>query len=433
MTLNNRRTPHQNHRKESFEDMAETRIITKNLVYVIGLSSSVADREKLHKYEYFGQYGTIVKIVVNKNKAYNQNNPNGPSFSAYVTFSKPSEASIAILSLDETLFDNHLIRASFGTTKYCSFFLKGVECNNRECLFLHKLADENDIIKRGDLIANKNIFAQQYSYAIKIADIYNPEIKKNILSSKNNKVIFPPPYTIYDSPIVIENDPNFKSFNNPNNMNKKTSFNKKENNQKNLARSSSSKEKNNKKNYLAEDNNFNINLDINKSISEKLIVNNSNNFSSNRMVEKIKNEKKNKLNKNLKKIKKRNKNNLFFNREESRFDFGKNNNNEESPSINIPGHILNLINKKIILHGLTKYMHQKLIDGILEKESIKDDEEAKIDDWTQFIKDNTESPNNSQILIDNNHKFNYNDEYINDIENINKFILNKVSSMNNEK
>ena len=177
MTLNNRRI-HSNNRKESFEDMAETRIITKNLVYVIGLSSSVADREKLHKFEYFGQYGSIIKIVVNKNKAYNQNNPNGPSFSAYVTFSKPSEASIAILSLDETLFDNHLIRASFGTTKYCSFFLKGVECNNRECLFLHKLADENDIIKRGDLIANKNIFAQQHSYAIKIADIYNPEIKK---------------------------------------------------------------------------------------------------------------------------------------------------------------------------------------------------------------------------------------------------------------
>ena len=436
MTLNNRRI-HSNNRKESFEDMAETRIITKNLVYVIGLSSSVADREKLHKFEYFGQYGSIIKIVVNKNKAYNQNNPNGPSFSAYVTFSKPSEASIAILSLDETLFDNHLIRASFGTTKYCSFFLKGVECNNRECLFLHKLADENDIIKRGDLIANKNIFAQQHSYAIKIADIYNPEIKKKILASKNNKVIFPPPYTIYDSPIVIENDPtNIKSFNNSNNMSKKTSFSKKENTYKNLTRSPSSKEKINKSNFLAKDNNFNINLDINKSISEKLFVNNNNSFNNNcnnNTVEKTKKGEKNKSNENLKKIERKNKNNLFFNREESRFDFGKNNTNEEGPSINVPVHILNLINKKIVLHGLTKYMHQKAIDGILEKESIKDDEEAKIDDWTQFIKDNTESPNNSQVVIDNNSKFNYNDEYINDIENINKFILNKVASMNNEK
>ena len=83
---------------------------------------------------------------MNKNKAYNQNSPHGPSYSAYVTFSKPCEASIAILSLDDKMIDNHVIRASFGTTKYCSFFLKGIDCNNKECLFLHKWADENDII-----------------------------------------------------------------------------------------------------------------------------------------------------------------------------------------------------------------------------------------------------------------------------------------------
>ena len=125
-------------KRQLIEEYSESRIITKNLVYVIGLSSSIANKDKLIRYEYFGQYGTIVKIVVNKSKAYNQNNPNGPSFSAYVTFSKPSEASIAILSLDETMIDNHLVRASFGTTKYCSFFLKGRECTNKECLFLHR-------------------------------------------------------------------------------------------------------------------------------------------------------------------------------------------------------------------------------------------------------------------------------------------------------
>ena len=100
----------------------------------------------------------IIKTVVNKNKAYNQNNIYGPSYSAYVTYSKPSEASIAILSLDNTKIDNHVIRASFGTTKYCSYYLKGIECSNKECLFLHKKADENDIIKRGDLTSNKIIF-----------------------------------------------------------------------------------------------------------------------------------------------------------------------------------------------------------------------------------------------------------------------------------
>ena len=33
----------------------EARIITKNLVYIIGLSSSLANKEKLQKYEYLGQ------------------------------------------------------------------------------------------------------------------------------------------------------------------------------------------------------------------------------------------------------------------------------------------------------------------------------------------------------------------------------------------
>ena len=203
---------------DSKDDLSESRIITKNLVYVIGLSSSLANKEKLQKYEYFGQYGTIIKIVVNKNKAYNQNSPHGPSFSAYVTYSKPTEASIAILSLDEIILDNHSIRASFGTTKYCSFFLKGVECNNKDCLFLHTFADENEIIKRGDLNLNKAIFASQHIIAIKIADIYNPEVKNRIMGMKRVKTVFPPPYTLYQSKYVIENTPNFNfNYNNKNN------------------------------------------------------------------------------------------------------------------------------------------------------------------------------------------------------------------------
>jgi len=113
---------HNYREKQEMEELADVRIITKNLVYIIGLSSNIAHREKLSKYEYLGQYGTIIKIVVNRNKAYNQNSPHGPSYSAYVTYSKPYEASIAILSLDDKMIDNHLIRASFGTTKYCSFF-----------------------------------------------------------------------------------------------------------------------------------------------------------------------------------------------------------------------------------------------------------------------------------------------------------------------
>jgi CCR4-NOT transcription complex subunit 4 len=103
--------------KQDYYEMVDARIITKNLVYVIGLSSKVANKDLLQSREYFGQYGSITKTVVNKNKAYNENNPKGPSFSAYITYSKPAEASVAILALDNVIIDDHLVRASFGTTK----------------------------------------------------------------------------------------------------------------------------------------------------------------------------------------------------------------------------------------------------------------------------------------------------------------------------
>ena len=184
---------------EELKELENISIILKNRIYIIGLSSAIANKEILNKYEYLGQYGNIIQIVVNNNKAYNQNSPHGPSYSAYVTFSKPSEASIAILSLDDTIIDNHLIRAIFGTTKYCSYFLKGIQCNNKDCLFLHEKADENDIIKRGDLNTNKMIFAREMDYAKKLADIYNPDVKRKIMASKKGKTVFPSPDKIYNS------------------------------------------------------------------------------------------------------------------------------------------------------------------------------------------------------------------------------------------
>ncbi len=33
------------------------------------------------------------------------------------------------------------VKACFGTTKYCNAFLKGVSCNNPECLYLHDIGE----------------------------------------------------------------------------------------------------------------------------------------------------------------------------------------------------------------------------------------------------------------------------------------------------
>ena len=448
-TNNHRYNNSHNYReKQDMEELADARIITKNLVYIIGLSSNIAHKEKLNKYEYLGQYGTIIKIVVNRNKAYNLNSPHGPSYSAYVTYSKPYEASIAILSLDDKMIDNHIIRASFGTTKYCSYFLKGIECTNKECLFLHKLAGENDIIKRGELTLNKNIFNEQHKYAIKIADIYNPEVKKKILSIKKRKTIFPSPDIIYKT-IIIEKEKNGSSKNKKNSANKSNKSN----------NSSSNNEKGNKISPIKENkqvkeiNKFNsYNNDYNNDINESkksyddedynyeeeeeddleegegdeeydqgegIVENPKEEKSSNNDDKNNNNKKRNKNDKNNE-MKKNNKE--FFKRDKSRFDFCVNNsnNNKDNNNIIVPEHILNLINKKINSFILTKYMQQKLIDKIFLNESIKNDNIGQNDDWTKFINDNIDMTNNTDI--------NSNDEFVNDIDQINDFIFKKVNS-----
>lgn len=35
-----------------------------------------------------------------------------------------------------------VIKACFGTTKYCNAFLKGVACNNSDCLYLHEVGEQ---------------------------------------------------------------------------------------------------------------------------------------------------------------------------------------------------------------------------------------------------------------------------------------------------
>ena len=49
----------------------------------------------------------------------------GPSYSGYITYSNPRESAIAILSVDQYMYNDRLIRESFGTSKFCQFFLNG--------------------------------------------------------------------------------------------------------------------------------------------------------------------------------------------------------------------------------------------------------------------------------------------------------------------
>ena len=167
--------------------LSKIRIIKKNLVHAHGLPSNLANIEKLSQFEYFGQYGTIKKALISSKT---NSETNKKTFSIYITYSNEIEASFAILAVDSLLIEGKLIRAFFGTTKYCNYFLNNSHCPNEEkCMFLHKIVKDKDIIIEPDIVFSYN---EHLNLAKKIIQFTNPETKKSILKRhKPTNTIFP--------------------------------------------------------------------------------------------------------------------------------------------------------------------------------------------------------------------------------------------------
>lgn len=173
--------------KKEAMSLSKIRIIKKNLVHVHGFPPSLANIEKLNQQEYFGQYGTIQKTLLT-----HKTNPetNRKTYSAYITFSNEKEAAFAILSVDSLLIEGKIIRAFFGTTKYCNYFLNNNICPNLDkCMFLHQLIKDKDIIIDSNTVFSYN---EHLSLAKKIINFSSEEARKLVLSMpKPKKTIFP--------------------------------------------------------------------------------------------------------------------------------------------------------------------------------------------------------------------------------------------------
>jgi RNA recognition motif-containing protein len=132
-------------------------VIQRDLVYVIGIPADIATEELLSRYDYFGQYGPIKKIVVNHQTAYSTSSQR-PTAGAYITFHNITDAGECLFALENFTFDGHAIRASFGTSKYCSNFLSGQKCNNPDCMYLHYNGDPEDSFARDEIDHNSPRF-----------------------------------------------------------------------------------------------------------------------------------------------------------------------------------------------------------------------------------------------------------------------------------
>ncbi|KAL2354829.1 hypothetical protein BJ546DRAFT_843091 [Cryomyces antarcticus] len=145
----------------SRKHLAGLRVVQKNLVYITGLSPTIQQDkllETLRGDQYFGQYGKIVKIVVSKAK---DSTVPQQSVGVYVTFARKQDAASCIAAVDGTQNSDRTLRAQYGTTKYCSAYLRNETCNNRNCMFLHEPGEENESFTRQDLSSMNVISTQQ--------------------------------------------------------------------------------------------------------------------------------------------------------------------------------------------------------------------------------------------------------------------------------
>ena len=173
--------------KDKIEYLLKLRIIKKTLVHIHGIPKSLVKDDILKSEEYLGQYGTIVKFILSSKTSQETNKK---AYSAYVTYSTELEAAMAILCVDSLLIQGKIIRAFFGTTKYCSYFLNNEECPNFvRCIFLHKYINNNDTIinNNDDFTYNAHI-----NLAKKIINSSLMEVKYLIQKMKKlNQNIFP--------------------------------------------------------------------------------------------------------------------------------------------------------------------------------------------------------------------------------------------------
>lgn len=134
--------------------LTNVRVVQPNLVYAVGISMEICHEDTLKEAEFFGQFGKTVKVSVNRSNQYaSAMARHGPTGSAYVTFKRAEDALRCIKMIDGNLWRGKPVKACFGTTKYCNAFLKGVPCNNPECLYLHELADDADCLTKEEVAA----------------------------------------------------------------------------------------------------------------------------------------------------------------------------------------------------------------------------------------------------------------------------------------
>ncbi|KAG8186833.1 hypothetical protein JTE90_020511 [Oedothorax gibbosus] len=142
---------------ESRKQLANIRVVQKNLVYVHGLPVGLdTDEDRYRKIEkIFKDFGPVAKCIINNKTNYAGSQSHRAS--AYVTYQKIDDALRAFKNLPNLRIEGHDIKTSLGTTKYCSNFLKNVHCPKQDCMYLHEVADEELCFTKEQIHAGEHL------------------------------------------------------------------------------------------------------------------------------------------------------------------------------------------------------------------------------------------------------------------------------------
>ncbi|XP_040385188.1 uncharacterized protein LOC102708769 [Oryza brachyantha] len=139
---------------EAKKHLASVRVIQRNLVYIIGLPANLCNESILERREYFGQYGRVLKVSVSRTTgAPSQQASTNNSISVYITYAKEEEAIRCIQAVHNFVLEGKVLRACFGTTKYCHAWLRNMTCGNPDCLYLHDVGSQEDSFTKDEIIS----------------------------------------------------------------------------------------------------------------------------------------------------------------------------------------------------------------------------------------------------------------------------------------
>lgn len=121
------------------------------MLYVVGLPAFLKGLKKdLISSKFFGIYGEVISISIDKSKKFSKKDKNEKLMSMYITYEDNISAAFAILCLNKFKLNNVKLRTSYGRTRYCFYFINQQPCWKFNCTYIHSFIESKFCLFKGD-------------------------------------------------------------------------------------------------------------------------------------------------------------------------------------------------------------------------------------------------------------------------------------------